>query len=215
LRAISNHNPQILIISGDIADEEGQISAYEWVGKQVKNMGIPCALMAGNHDVLHNMTEIFKLKRFIKNDKLYYKKQLRGHIMLFLDTSSSVVDKAQLQWIRRESRTALPNEILLFIHHPPIYSQCSFMDKKYPLKNRKEVWQVLLSIPNLKHIFCGHYHTEKMITQDGRLVYLTPSTMAQIDQESPLARLEHKFPGWRLIKWNGNNLMTRVYYVYR
>ena len=86
------------------------------------------------------------------------------------------------------------------------------MDTKYPLKNIEEVRETFRSIPNLNNVFVGHYHTEKLIVQDGINIHLTPSTFMQIDTRTPNFRMEHSSPGWRIIDSYNGRLDTEEHY---
>jgi Icc protein len=87
------------------------------------------------------------------------------------------------------------------------------MDKTYSLSNHRELWAVLKSIPRLPYIFCGHYHTEKVIIRDKRTVFIAPSAFMQIDPAAPGFKILSKRPGWRLIDWDGRKLQTSVIYL--
>ena len=88
------------------------------------------------------------------------------------------------------------------------------MDTKYALKNMSEVQNVLYSIKNIKHIFTGHYHTEKTIKlNDHQTMHIAPSTQIQISENNPEFEISSITPGWRMIEWDGVNLKTEVFYT--
>ena len=132
--------------------------------------------------------------------------------LIFADTSSGIFSGDQLQWVADEASRAAPEEVFLFAHHPPVLCDCRFMDDNYSLANLEETWNALSSIPNLKHLFCGHYHTEKTISEGSRTIYLTPSTMMQINQESGEFKIEHTNPWWRSIVIQNGTPVTQVHY---
>jgi Icc protein len=103
--------------------------------------------------------------------------------------------------------------VLLFVHHPPLLCGCQFMDSHYPLQNREEVWTQLQCLPAIEHIFCGHYHTDTTVVRDGKQIHVTPSTMMQIDRDTPTFAIAHTRPGWRIIEWSTRKVHTYVEYL--
>lgn len=212
LNAILEKAVDLVVISGDIAADRAEPEAYEWVASVLKEYPLPYVLMGGNHDRISTMAEFFEFGDDLKNGMLYFKRELKGHHLFFLDSSTNVVQTEQLHWLRDEA-AKVEGEVLLFIHHPPAISGCVFMDNKYPLQNIDEVRRILKQIPNLHNIFVGHYHAEKFVVQDGKNIHLTPSTFMQIDTRTPFFRMEHTMPGWRIIDWYDGRLDTEVHYA--
>jgi len=211
LETILEKAVDLVVISGDIAADRAEPEAYQWVANVLKDYPLPYVLMGGNHDRVSTMAKFFDLKNDLKNGMLYFKRELKGKHLFFLDSSTNVVPVEQLHWLRDEA-AKIDEEILLFLHHPPAICGCEFMDTKYPLKNIDEVRRVFKQIPNLHNIFVGHYHAEKFVVQDGKNIHLTPSTFMQIDTRTPFFQMEHTSPGWRIIDWYDGRLDTEVHY---
>jgi Icc protein len=88
------------------------------------------------------------------------------------------------------------------------------MDQQYPLANWAEVLAVLNGYASGRlHVFCGHYHVDKVVCHKQVTVYLTPSTFFQIDDRRPEFAVAHLRPGFRLIEWDGQQLIQGVYYL--
>ncbi len=205
--------PDLLVISGDLAAHAGELDAYQWIAAQLQDLNWPYVVMMGNHDRLATLRQAFPLNATeIREERYYFRRDLQGHRLLFLDSGPYQVNPAQLDWLHAEC-ASYPDEILLFIHHPPLPCGCTFMDSRHGLQNSAEVWQILRNLPNIRHIFCGHYHTERTLVRDGKVLYLTPSTMMQIDTHSPGFAIEHLQPGWRIIEWDGTTLCSHVHYL--
>lgn len=204
----------LLVISGDLAFNEGETEAYEWIREALADFPVPYLLMMGNHDNLHNLDAIFQLERDQLNGYLCYERDIKGYHLLFLDTAAHQLPSVQQEWLaERCEADARPK--LLFMHHPPLHCGCAFMDGRHYLRNRDSVWEQLCRHDNLPFVFCGHYHTERHIMRDGKQVFITPSTLMQIGQDHEKFSIEHMRPGWRMIEWDGEELRTHVHYIRR
>ena len=214
LQTLATRKLDLLVLSGDLAAEAGEPEAYHWLKQCLAKFPAPYAVMAGNHDHVGRMTDLFNLPASDSvAGMLCFHRTLKGKRLLFLDSSSYTLPLSQLDWLRTQLTANAHEEVLLFIHHPPLLCGCRFMDSRYALQNIDQVWPVLVQLPQIKHIFCGHYHTEKTITQEGKTVYLTPSTTFQIDTQSPHFVMADIRPGWRIIEWKETQVQTYVEYV--
>lgn len=212
LEAVKGKDLDLLVLSGDIAAEDGEEGAYEWVAKAMVDFPYPWVIMAGNHDRVEVMRRYFSIEKDIRDSKLCFHRIIKGRSLYFLDSSQDILDIGQLEWLVREANS-LNDEALLFIHHPPAHCGCLFMDTKYPLRNIDETRAYIRRITNIHNIFVGHYHTEKFIIQDGKNIHLTPSTMMQIDTRTAKFKMEHIRPGWRIIDWAPDRIDTEVHYA--
>ena len=211
LRSVVEHAPDLIVFGGDLAAVEGEVACYEWIKAQLQSIQIPFSIIPGNHDRLDNLSKVFPLDHS-EHPQGCFRYQLDALYLVGLDSSQGSVSEEQLFWLRQSTAT-IKDQILLFLHHPPLDCNCLFMDRNYPLKNRETVFETLLSLPDVNHVFCGHYHTEKTVIKDGKTIFITPSTMLQISQDTPSYQLDHTQPGWRLIEWLNNTLLTRVVYL--
>jgi Icc protein len=168
--------------------------------------------MAGNHDRVDTLNEVFQLDEKLTGNALFYLEEVKGLPLIFLDTSKNNLPQKQLDWLVSQSKK-IHQDFLLFMHHPPAISGCGFMDRKYPLHNHDEVLSVLLTIDNFKAVLCGHYHTEKTVLIDNLSVFITPSTMMQIAQEGKNYQIISTRPAFRIIDWNGKQLFTTVQFM--
>ncbi len=203
--------PDVIVLGGDLAADKGELGAYRWIKEVLAEQSSSCLIVPGNHDVLPNLEKVFNIKnsRQQSQDFVCHYEEL---VVLGLDSSKGVITSQQLDWFH-ESLKSLEKDAILFIHHPPIDCGCTFMDSRYALTNRKDVFQLVSECPQIAAVFCGHYHTEKTIIQEGKQVYLTPSTAMQISQTSSSYEPESLRPGWRLIEWTPSKLSTRVIYL--
>lgn len=202
--------PDLIIFGGDQAAWDGETNAYHQIESLLKGTGIPYLGLAGNHDDIPRLNELFSLE--LTTDELYYTKTVKGKRLFFLDSSKHSVSQEQLEWLKEEAASE-ESEALLFIHHPPTRCGCRYMDRDYPLRNGEELFSLLKTIPNIRYIFCGHYHTEKTFIKNGKTIFITPSTAFQLSQENPEYEVSSYQPGWRWIEWDGEELGTSVRYL--
>ncbi len=213
LQVLAEKELDLLVLSGDLSAIEGEPEAYAWLKEVLTTFPHPYIVMAGNHDHVLRMKRAFELADSdVSQGMLYFSRTIKGKRLLFLDSSSYRIPKQQLEWLKTQLAD-YKKRVLLFVHHPPLLCDCLFMDESHPLQNIDEVWQVLDQCPQIKHIFCGHYHTEKTVEKNGKSVHLTPSTIFQIETEDPEFAIEHSKPGWRMIEWEGEKVQTYAEYL--
>jgi Icc protein len=200
----------LLVISGDLADDF-KPGAYSFIADVLKDSKVPVCVIPGNHDDVEVMKKHFDLNGKIHNGKCYYRYDIDGRSIFFLDSANGTVSSEQLSWLEHET-AKVDGEVLLFLHHPPCHCDHKFMDLRYAMKNIDEVQATLLKIDNLKYIFVGHYHSEMVEKVGDKTVYVTPSTQMQINPNLSVFSLSSAAPGWRVIEWAENFLETKVYF---
>ncbi|MBR2094706.1 MAG: metallophosphoesterase [Fibrobacter sp.] len=201
----------LLVLSGDLANEDAEPGAYSFIANLLKESKVPVCVIPGNHDDVEVMGKFFDLEGRVCDGKCYYRYDIGGRSIFFLDSADGTVSDKQLSWLESEA-AKVEGEIILFLHHPPCYCGHKFMDMKYSMKNIHEVQAALARIKNLKHIFTGHYHFEKQVEIGNQIVYVTPSTQMQIDPNQSVFCLSSAAPGWRVIEWGENFLESKVYF---
>ena len=201
----------LLVLSGDLANEDAEPGAYSYIANLLKESNVPVCIIPGNHDNVEVMEKFFDLEGKVHDAECYYRYDIDGRTLFFLDSANGTVSEKQLSWLESEA-SKVEGEILLFLHHPPCYCGHKFMDMKYSMKNIAEVQATLSRIKNLKRIFVGHYHFETKIGIGNQIVYVTPSTQMQIDPNQSVFCLSSAAPGWRVIEWGENFLETKVYF---
>lgn len=170
-------------------------------------MAIPYLITPGNHDNPQNLIDVFGVTT--EGDDGLYSQPLPS--IICLDTSQSMVSPEQLLWLQHKV-DSLTSEALIFLHHPPQNCHCLFMDRKYPLHYREDLFEILAGNNNVRNLFCGHYHIEKTIPLKAKRLYLTPATMMQINPNKDHYEVLSLNPGWRLIDWIQDILKTYVRY---
>lgn len=211
LNSKSMQDLDLLVLSGDLANENGEPGAYKYIAEVLKNYDKPWCVIPGNHDRLDVMEQYFDLSGKVHNGRCYYRYDINDRSIFFLDSADGTISKDQLEWFKAEAN-AVEGEMILFTHYPPCFCGHRFMDMRYHMKNIVEVQEVFSSIKNLTHIYVGHYHSQFKVNVGRQLVHVSPSIQMQIDPDVPYFRLKSSAPGWQVIKWGENFEETEVYF---
>ena len=210
LNSESMQGLDLLVLSGDLS-ENSEPGAYEYVASLLKDYKAPVCIIPGNHDKLDVMRKYFDIESMIHGDRCFYRYDLKGKTMFFLDSGCGNVSQEQLTWLQEEA-SKIKGEVILFMHHPPCFCGHRFMDLRYHLDNMVEVQQVLAGIKNLTHIYAGHYHHHFEVNMGRQIVHVAPATQFQIDPNVPYFNLKSAAPGWQLIEWGEKFVETTVYF---
>jgi 3',5'-cyclic-AMP phosphodiesterase len=193
----------LLIISGDICSESGDIRTYKSLKALLEQKNLTYLIMSGNHDNSEVLASVFPDGPALQGGELFGRKE----DLLFLDTSSNSLSQQQLDWLYKEDSK---RPYLLFMHHPPKLMNMKFMDLKYPLENIKEVSQAFSKLKNCQGIFTGHYHCALKDSLHGIPLYVCPSTMMQLSPHKIEYEIVSTRAAFRIIKWKNGVINSRV-----
>lgn len=201
LEDIQRRGIKDLVCTGDIAEDE----EAPWFFQTIKEYGFQMHLVLGNHDTLSVM-ELHK--EHLHANQYYYKIPSEEAVLLFCDTKEAYLGEEQLCWLIQEIESSmLP--VLIFIHHPVLDCDNSYMDQKYALKNREEVKSALKATNTAIHLFCGHYHTADERSDGTIHQYITPSVFYQFKKYAEKLEKEDEPFGYRIIRV-GKEILTEV-----
>jgi Icc protein len=205
VKAISRHKPDLVMLSGDIADD-GSRMAYADLATILDSYGLNIQVLPGNHDDLANLQ--LEFPNCIRGKECFGAFSMGEFRSIILDTSSNAITNNQLEWLR--SLEKYPT--LIWMHHPPTTMNSFFLDRITPLKNHKELWQVLTGRGDIHHVFCGHYHHGYSLKKKGINIHICPSGYKQVPSKWFHPRMDFKI-GYRLIQLNEQAVDTQVYYL--
>ncbi len=214
LEDLTPHEPELLVLGGDLCYREGSSSVYLWIREQLEMQGSPYLLLPGNHDDTALMAQVFGLEDRLIGGRYYFSRNLEGRRILFLDTADDSLSEDQIEFLETELAAAGTGELVIFVHHPPVTSGVYYMDLKYPLLNSSRVGPLLAESEARVTVFCGHYHVEKTLIMGNLTVFITPSIFVQIDQEARHFAVDHRGYGWRKIRLEQESMWTTVRYIY-
>ncbi len=198
---IRQNNINHVICTGDIGEDQGIPYFFD----QLKNMKLSISL--GNHDHFLALCDLYTEGVDHSSKKIYSSTQKSGYKFIFLDSSAGKIDPKQLHWLSKELIT--PKPIVLFIHHPVLGLPLK-VDEIGRLKNRKEVQEVLLKIPNTISIFCGHYHMESTLTHRNISQYISPAVAFQIVKHPETITIDTNHFGYRVIQIDRHTISSTV-----
>ncbi len=201
-----------IVITGDLCLTGGSRQVYDWIIRQLASVNLPVNVISGNHDDPVLLAEAFQVKKNLKKKELYYLRTETPVPIFYLDTTKRKVSKPQLVWLEEELRKCL-GPIVIFMHHPPLLAGVPYMDQKHALKNRDDLLSLLLSYPDPIHVYCGHYHVEKLVAFHNVLAHITPSAYFQIDQFEEEFAVDHHNIGLRVIDIRPDQISSTVVYL--
>jgi len=204
LKNIQEQKPDVLVVSGDLCYDVGDIDTYKEVKNSLDALGIPYYVVSGNHDDSLVLGGVFGYQTY-QNKLTPYTIEKQGVELHFWDSWDGLIES---QWIKNLSRTSL-----VFVHHPLILGASVFMDSKYAIQNVDEVNAYLAQCSHNHYFFHGHYHMEKSLHTPTHQFFITPSTFYQLDDRSSDFKVASTQIGYRWIEYEQGQLRTQVIYL--
>lgn len=211
LEGIKTLKADHLVLTGDLCFQNGDSEIYSWIKNLVDDLNIPYDVISGNHDDSQLLAKVFQKENLLQEETLFFKKKLGGATCFFLDTASAIVSPEQMDWLKLELRNETA-PLIIFMHHPPVHSNVTHLDKKYPLKNRKEFQEILVNSGLPITVFCGHYHVEKTIHFKNIVTHITPSCYVQVDWRAEIFKIDHNRIALREIEITDTAILSSVSY---
>ena len=200
----AEQQPDLLAITGDLPADDGSRSAYEWITAAIPS-GLEYIVIPGNHDNIETLFEVFGGGK--NQDPGFFEKLSLDQIdVLFTNTASNELPTEQLDALAN----VRPGSVL-FIHHPTKEVSGGWMDQTYPLGNRDEV-DSAIAASNIRHVFCGHFHTEHEIHADYSL-YVTPSPAFTVDLYADEPKISAPKIPLREVTIDGDKVSSKVTYL--
>ncbi|GAB3895398.1 metallophosphoesterase family protein [Spirosoma agri] len=213
LASLAELQPSCLVIGGDICNTVGDRSIYTWVKQELDKLPFPSYVIAGNHDDSALLADVFKRQNHLHSNELYYALPLEGRPTLFLDTSKGVLSPEQWSWLQEYMAALRDNNVLIFMHHPPLPADVTYMDTHYPFRQSEEFLELVKELPCHVTVVCGHYHVEKVVQRGNLLVLLTPSTFIQMKHDPADMVIDNHCVGIREINLTTHGTNSTVHYL--
>ncbi len=213
LSHLEHIRPDCLVIGGDICYSVGDRAVYRWVKEILDALPFSYYVIAGNHDDSMMMADEFNLTHHLHGTELYYALPLDGRPVLFLDTAKGKLSSAQWTWLREYMVALRDNNLLVFMHHPPLPADVTFMDTHYPFRQSDEFLALVRDLPCHITVVCGHYHVEKVVQRGNLLTLLSPSTFYQMKHDPDQMVVDHYRVGVREINLTSHGTSSTVHYV--
>jgi Icc protein len=212
LKAVKAVPHDVLVISGDLCLQEGDVAIYQWIKQQLDDFQLNYLVIPGNHDDKEMMVEVFELGQQLQNGALFLTATADQPPLVLLDSGAGRVDEAALQLLQGYLQ-AHPTPICLFMHHPPLKMGVPYMDTLHALCDTEPLLAVLTEHPYPISIFTGHYHVEKSVRWKNLDIHITPSCYFQIDWRQEHFAVDHYRIAYRYLNWDGGALQHAVVYL--
>ena len=198
LEHAATSNPDAYFLTGDFCAQEPEQDIYHQLRVVLGKLGKPYYLTPGNHDDRGMLRNAFYLEGH-NDEPVKGLVRVNNRDFLFIDSSKGEVDDQQLRWLR-QAISAYPRAAVV-MHHPPVPMGVKFMDGKYPLRATEKLLAILTSDARRRRIFCGHFHTARMVEFDNLQVHLCPPTSFFINPVVPEFQQEALPPAYLLLEW--------------
>ena len=189
----SGQYPEAIVFTGDLADR-GEAGAYarlrDLVLPAAERMGAQVIWAMGNHDNRANFRKILlrEAPEMTPVDQVHH---LGGLRVITLDTTvpgyhHGELAPDQLDWLRRELRTAAPEGTVLAMHHPPVPS-VQDLAVLVELRDQQELAGVIAG-SDVRAVIAGHLHYSTFGTFAGVPVSVASATCYTQDLATPGTR---------------------------
>ena len=199
------HTPDLIVISGDLCADKGNINTYNKLQAFLDNLKIQIIVIGGNHDSqdLH-----------VTFNTHHHNNYFTHANMIFLDSIKGVIDPSQLKWLARTIERRQRSDHVIFMHHPPIHMDVPYMDRKHALKNIKELRKTLSPYTAQQfYFFCGHYHLDKNIKEENYHVFTTPSPAFNLKPKGDQIEIISGRAAFRIIDIEKEKFSSNVVYL--
>lgn len=207
-KAAEKRNPDLIVNTGDICLQEPHVSIYRKYADSLKDISTPFRHVVGNHDNLSMFQSVFPTETAAES-----KMDLEGFTCLFLHCENSRLIPPH-QSLLAETLSSDHAPLILFLHYPPLYAGSPFMDQNYPFRQIDTLLPAVKNANRPVHVFCGHYHTDRIIQTGSCTVYITPSPYKNIDPafETKTIATDRGLP-FREIDLDNKSLQQRLIYI--
>lgn len=195
LRDVHDRGISTIICTGDIAEDHLIGRFFDiFAEEQLDVIDVP-----GNHDD----PALLKLPAaHVHGGECYWHVAVGAHRIFFLDTHDASMSERQLDWLA-SGIEAHPGENIIFMHHPILDWDGSFMDRTYPLYGRDRIRDRLVETGKPIQLFCGHYHCADERRHRNIRQFITPSLLYQIKKHAGTLERDPAPIGYRIIDLGG------------
>lgn len=190
--------PDFLILTGDVSQKGSDANSYRKVTHLLKNLPYPIYWLAGNHDDIEVMTQVFA--GVFDAAKTINTPNQWQIILLNSSVPHSVSGKLSPAELKHFSTCLQKSDYqysLVFLHHHPIAIGCEWLDP-LGLTNAAEFFKIAKSDQRVKAIAWGHAHQVHESEEAGVRYLSAPSTCWQFLPHSKDFKLDvEKTPGYR------------------
>ncbi|WP_241576297.1 3',5'-cyclic-AMP phosphodiesterase [Rosenbergiella collisarenosi] len=194
----------LVLATGDLAQDHSP-EAYRTFATGIRQLDRPCVWLPGNHDFQPAMVNMLADEGVCEQKSVLLGENWQ---LLLLDSQvhgvpHGLLSDYQLQWLQDALARHPHRHTIVFLHHHPTPSGCSWLDT-HSLRNPHQLAEVLQPYPLAKTLVCGHIHQEMDTVWLGRRVLSTPSTCVQFRPQCSGFTIDNVSPGWRWLELGPN-----------
>lgn len=213
--------PDLLLATGDIADNGEDEVSYARFREAIAGLPFPVWPAMGNHDSREAFLAVFP-DTPVAGGYIQYAIEDFPVRILVLDTleigrHGGGFDEVRAAWLEARLAEAPGRPTLIALHHPPIATGLSWMTE-----NPEAAWVLRLQAiveahPNIVAMVAGHLHRPIVTRWAGTALAVCPSTAPQVALDMEAMDAEHPDnrpmivadrPYFALHYWNGSGLIT-------
>lgn len=176
---------EFIIATGDLVEKGSVLTQFEAFSKTIQKNNIPIYPVFGNHDLDNGLNRLNNFHQHLGPD--YYSFDVANwHFIIF---NSIVESNKQKQWLENDLQLcSIGKSVLVFQHYAPTQNQIESLSHK-----------------NVKAIFSGHWHSNKIFRYEGLYSYNTPTFRFGGIDNSPA--------GYRLVTLEADSIYTQFRYL--
>ena len=178
--------PDVVLATGDLVDR-GLPEEYERLRGILAPIGAPVHVIPGNHDDRAALSEAFADQGYLPRGGgfLHYAIDDWPVRLIALDTVipgkiGGELCAERLRWLSDRLAEEPDRPTLIFMHHPPMKSGISGMDRHGFGAGAREMGAIVEEHPNVERIVCGHLHRPVTARWHGTVLSVAPSTAHQM-----------------------------------
>lgn len=191
-------DPDAYFLTGDFCATEPRQETFFQLRPILDQLGKPYYITPGNHDDRHMLRNAFFLEGH-NDEPIIGLVRVNDRDFLFLDSCLGAVGEDQQAWLSRAIAAYPAADIVM--HHPPVPMGVTFMDGTYPLRNPEDLLPILAADGALRRVFCGHFHSGRMVHHGNLEVHLCPPTSFFINPEADNFEQDYLPPAYTLLEW--------------
>jgi 3',5'-cyclic AMP phosphodiesterase CpdA len=213
--------PDLLLVTGDIADNGDDRDSYERYREAIADLPFRVCPVMGNHDNRAVFREVFPDAPDVDGYVQYVVDDLPVRIIV-LDTleigrHGGGFDAVRARWLEARLAEAPGRPTLLVLHHPPIATGLSWMTENPEARWVRRLRPIVEANSNIVAMVCGHLHRPIVTRWAGTALAVCPSTAPQVALDMEAMDAEHPDnrpmivadrPYFALHYWNGEGLIT-------
>ena len=207
---LKSWNLDHVICAGDLSAKKPFREDCELVKSKLEELKVPYDIICGNHDDPRHISAVFNYD--LNDGEVYYTRRIGESNYIFLDTNQGSISDKQCQWLSEElSRNINP---YIVMHYPPLDSGIVYIDAKHEFKDTDKILRILTDYKKRINVFCGHCHSERLLQYKNLNVFITPSSIAQVDERDTNFKMYHDYVGYRIIEERNQSMRTFVKYLF-